>query len=273
MFCIWLHRVYVDIYTLLLNLLYFCFQLQPLLNTRLLFREMTLIRLVTFDVTNTIIRVLGGVGENYSKVAEIYGKVVDARKLDASFKVVFKHHCKLYPNFGVHSGFTPFQWWTDVVVDSFKAAGSDDQDLERIAQHLYVMFSTQTGWEVLPGVESTLTKLKQNGVKLGVISNFDDRLEKILTQLSLTHYFDFILASAVVKKAKPDPDIFHLGYKMADVKPEDALHVGDNATTDYFGAKRAGCHGLLLLDKDKEIPVGVDKACVISNLEQLTEYI
>lgn len=230
------------------------------------------IRLVTFDVTNTIIRVLGGPGKNYANVASIYGKVIDARKLDDSFKEVYKNYSKTYPNFGVHNGLTPFKWWSNVVTESFKKAGSDERNLEQIAQHLYVLFSTLKGWEVLPGAESILKELRQKGIKIGVISNFDDRLEKILTQLALRHYFDFVLASTVVKVAKPDAGIFEIAFKLADAKPEEALHVGDNVFTDFLGAKNAGCKGVLLVPENKQIPDDIDKSCVIRNLSQLSEY-
>ncbi|XP_045211301.2 haloacid dehalogenase-like hydrolase domain-containing protein 3 [Mercenaria mercenaria] len=233
---------------------------------------MSRIRLVTFDVTNTIIRVTKSVGQNYANVARMYGKDVDVTKLNTSFRAVFSNYNKLYPNFGVHNGLTPFKWWSKVVVDSFREAGSDEQHLEQIAQHLYVMFATSKGWEVLPGAEKTLTELKQKGVKLGVISNFDDRLDKILTELALRHYFDFVLASAVVKIAKPDPDLFEMAFKMADVKPEEALHIGDNILTDYVGARNSGCKGVLLVPPDKQIPKDVDSSCVIRNLYQLTDY-
>lgn len=234
---------------------------------------MSPIRLVTFDVTNTIIKVCGSVGHNYSKVAAMYGKTVEPENLNSCFGTVYKRHNDLYRNFGVHNGMTPFKWWANVVVDTFKEAGSDDSQLEQIAQHLYVMFSTQNGWTVLPNAVHTLEKLKQTGVKLGVISNFDDRLDKILTQLALRHYFDFLLASAVVKVAKPDAEIFNMALKIADLKPEEALHVGDNVKTDYFGAKQAGWNYLLLLDKEKQVPDSVEKSTVIHNLDQLTEYL
>jgi REG-2-like HAD superfamily hydrolase len=218
-------------------------------------------------------RVARSVGHNYANVARMYGQDVDAVKLNKSFRTVYKTYNDLYPNFGVHNGLTPFVWWNKVVVDSFKDAGSDRENLDKIAQHLYVMFSTSQGWEILPDAEKTLSNLKGRGLKLGVISNFDDRLEKILTQLALRHYFDFVLASAVVKIAKPDSGIFKMAFNMADVKPEDTLHVGDNVANDFFGAANAGCAGVLFVPPEKDIPEDVNKTHVIRTLYQLTDYI
>ncbi|KAL4219129.1 Haloacid dehalogenase-like hydrolase domain-containing protein 3 [Mactra antiquata] len=233
---------------------------------------MSPIRLVTFDVTNTLIRVLGSVGKNYANVASIYGKTVEPEKLDIAFRAVYKHNIKEFPNFGVHNNLTPFKWWTNVVVETFKAAGSDGKELEQIANHLYIMFSTQTGWEVVPGAINILSLLKQNGVKIGIISNFDDRLEKILAELSLIHYFDFVIASAIVKVAKPEAEIFKMALKKSDVKPEEVIHVGDNVNTDYFGAKDVGLNSVLFLDKDREVPDGVNDSNVIRSLDELPKF-
>lgn len=234
---------------------------------------MSSVRLVTFDVTNTIIRVLGSVGQNYTKVAAMYGKSVDPSRLDACFKQAYKHQMEQYPNFGVNSSLTPTTWWDRVVKDTFRKAGTDEQQLDAISKHLYGHFATRQGWEVLPQAERTLISLKRKGIKLGIVSNFDDRLEKILTELSLMHYFDFVLSSAVVKMQKPDPGIFKMALKLADVKSEEALHVGDNILTDYEGSRAVSMFGVLLWKKDKSIPENVDANYVIYQLQSLLQFI
>ena len=86
---------------------------------------------------------------------------------------------------------------------------------------------------------------------LGVISNFDDRLKPILRSLKIADLFDFTLASYEVGFCKPDPRLviicskfatdhssyacrlFQLALTMAQVRADQATHVGDN----YVGAK------------------------------------
>ena len=47
---------------------------------------------------------------------------------------------------------------------------------KRLATRLFDDFAGSANWEVFPDVEPTLKKIKQAGIVLGVISNFDERL-------------------------------------------------------------------------------------------------
>ena len=234
---------------------------------------MSPVRLITFDVTNTMIRVLGSVGQNYANVAAQYGKTVDATRIDSAFKRQFKLQMVQHPNFGVKSGLTPFKWWTSLVIECFKDAGYDDPSLTQIANHLYVHFATAKGWEVIPGTASVLDHLKDKGIKLGVVSNFDNRLDKILHELSLAHYFDFIIDSVTFGEAKPSRDIFDHALKIGETEASDALHIGDNATNDYHGAINAGMRALLLVNCGKTVLDTVNKDHVIQNLGEVERYL
>ncbi|KAH3778150.1 haloacid dehalogenase-like hydrolase domain-containing protein 3 isoform X2 [Dreissena polymorpha] len=227
---------------------------------------MSPIKLVTFDVTNTIIKILGGVGHNYAKVASLYGKNIDALTIDKSFRVVYKRNAEMYPNFGVNHGLTASKWWDKVVTETLTESGSDHENLDKIAKHLFLHFSTNQGWEVVEDAVETLSKLKAAGMQLGVISNFDERLEKILMQLALRHFFDFVICSATARFAKPDAGIFHLALEKAGVKACDAVHIGDHVVNDYNGSMNVGINGILYASSIKNIPENIDKSHIVSSL-------
>lgn len=231
--------------------------------------QMSSIRLITFDVTNTMIRVLGSVGRNYANVTAQYGGNVDASKIDAVFRNQYKLQMSRYPNFGVKSGITPFKWWNNLVIECFKDAGYDGPSLTQIANHLYIHFASSKGWEIIPGTVDALDSLKSRGLRLGVISNFDNRLEKILHELSLAHYFDFIIDSATFGDAKPSRAVFDHALQIAQTEAVAALHVGDNEKNDYHGAINAGMNAVLLLEESKTVPESVDAKRVIRNLGEL----
>ena len=52
---------------------------------------------------------------------------------------------------------------------------------------------------------------------LGVVSNFDDRLERTLLAHRLRHYFDFIVTSVSARSEKPEAAIFHTALHIAKV--------------------------------------------------------
>ena len=92
----------------------------------------------------------------------------------------------------------------------------------------------------------TLKKLTEwrdmgGGPKLGIISNFDDRLHSILNQLGLGESFDFILTSYESACEKPDRGIFDEALKRAQcTDPSLAYHVGNSIDIDAVGAITAG---------------------------------
>ena len=92
----------------------------------------------------------------------------------------------------------------------------------------------------------TLKKLTEwrdmgGGPKLGIISNFDDRLHSILGQLELAESFDFILTSYESACEKPDRGMFDEALKRAQCSdPSLAYHVGNSIDIDAVGAITAG---------------------------------
>lgn len=214
-------------------------------------------RLITFDATNTLLRFRESVGHAYSGVAHMYGVSSDPKRLNASFKTEWKKMIAEQPNFGCKSGLTSQQWWSELVRRTFLLSGceaANDSLMTVIADHLYETYKTSNCWTPNNGTAEILETLKTSGHKLGVISNTDERLDCILTQLKLRHYFDFVIASSVVEVEKPSKDIFSLALLYAGkeqlVKPEDALHVGDSVELDYLAAKAAGWSALLLVNQD-----------------------
>lgn len=93
-------------------------------------------------------------------------------------------------------------------------------------------------------------------LKLGVISNFDSRLDALLQNMKLNEYFDFVLSSYQAGYEKPDREIFLKAMKesgLKDLKPYECLHIGDTPVTDYLGAKKAGWFSILIHDKSPDV--------------------
>jgi HAD superfamily hydrolase (TIGR01549 family) len=91
-----------------------------------------------------------------------------------------------------------------------------------------------------PWVEETLTRLRDEGYRMSVISNADGRVRAGFEALSLDRYFEHIFDSHVVGFAKPDPRLFRHALSEAGVEPPGALYVGDLYYVDVLGANRTG---------------------------------
>jgi len=116
-------------------------------------------------------------------------------------------------------------------------------------------------FRALPGARETLAALKERGVRLGVVSNWDYRLAQALEETKLLPFFDFVLSSAQARSEKPGREIFERGVEMArrfvpNLKARDCFYVGDHYEKDVLGARSAGLRPLWLVAKERDVPSG-----------------
>ncbi|RAL48650.1 hypothetical protein DM860_000970 [Cuscuta australis] len=103
-------------------------------------------------------------------------------------------------------------------------------------EELYNYYATNEAWHLCdPNAERVFKALRNAGVKLGVVSNFDTRLRPLLRALNCNHWFDAVAVSAEVEAEKPNPTIFLKACEYLGVNPEDAVHVGDDRRNDVWG--------------------------------------
>jgi len=101
-------------------------------------------------------------------------------------------------------------------------------------------------WKAFPETKMALERIRARDFKLGVISNATDLTKRVLDNLDLTQYFDFVLVSEEVGCRKPNPEIFRLAARKGRTSPNRALHIGDKLAVDVIGASRAGMNAILL---------------------------
>jgi HAD superfamily hydrolase (TIGR01549 family) len=101
---------------------------------------------------------------------------------------------------------------------------------------------TQTRWKVEPDAVPMLAELKDQGYRLGLISNAgdDDDVQVLVDQAQLRPYFDTIVTSAALGIRKPNPRIFHEVLAPWGIPPARAAMVGDTLGADVLGAQNAG---------------------------------
>ena len=100
--------------------------------------------------------------------------------------------------------------------------------------------------DVLPAMDL----LKQQGLTLGLISNMNVAGSELADSMGLTPYMDLAVTSGEVGVEKPHPPIFHEALRRAGVDAEDAVHVGDQLSSDVGGARNVGIQPILL-DRDR----------------------
>ena len=105
-----------------------------------------------------------------------------------------------------------------------------------------------------------LTKLKENGYLLGVVTNKGYPLTIYSLEIcGIKHLFDVVISADDVKIPKPDPTgIYDALNKLGIKDKKDCLYIGDN-DIDYITASNAGVDALLVTWGPRKINV-LDKA-------------
>ena len=195
---------------------------------------------VTFDAGGTLIEPWPSVGEVYAFVAREFGIDCSAARLNAQFANAWTTR-------------TGFKYsrdeWHDVVRHSFLGVSDVSREL---FDAIYERFARADAWLIYDDVIPTLQNLEQLGLKLAVISNWDDRLIPLLEKLGLATYFDEIIVSAVHGAHKPDVSIFQHAAERLSVPIDCLLHIGDSSHEDVDGATSAGAPALRIRRSGKE---------------------
>ena len=116
-------------------------------------------------------------------------------------------------------------------------------DFEELTQFWFQQFGLSA--VAMPGANSLLAELKQQGYKLAVVSNGGHATRlTILQGLGFSHYFDEIISSELVGMSKPNPEIFLHTSRQLDIAPQHCLFIGDHPVNDIQGATEAGMQAL-----------------------------
>ena len=112
-------------------------------------------------------------------------------------------------------------------------------------EELWEIFARGEHWRLADGAKDTLSKLKERGYRLAVLSNNDSRLRSVLKDLAIDFLFEKIFISSEMGVEKPEAEIFRKVEKSFSKKPSSFLHIGDSYSRDFEGASHAGWDALL----------------------------
>lgn len=112
------------------------------------------------------------------------------------------------------------------------------ESLAEIKNTYYVkMIDCLTPNNLLPGVLSFLSKLKQRKIKMCLCSSSKNAIT-ILDKLGIGQFFEAIVTGDDIQRAKPDPEIFQIGSQRLHVSPSQCV-VFEDAISGIEAAKAA----------------------------------
>lgn len=191
------------------------------------------IKAVTFDVGGTLIEPWPSVGHVYSEVAARHGVNIPADTLNARFRSAWSSRKSFE-----HSR----TGWEELVDEVF--FGICEPPRGTFFGELYDRFSEPDAWRIFDDVVPALDVLASHGLRLAVISNWDERLRGLLRVLELDRHFEAFAISCEIGFPKPSPVIFDQAAIKLGLPANAILHVGDSARMDVAGATAAGLHAV-----------------------------
>jgi putative hydrolase of the HAD superfamily len=216
---------------------------------------------VTFDVTHTLLA-CPRLGEIYSQTLARHGITVPAAEAARVVSEVWQEFaCAARPDrdrFGAHPEGSR-GWWRDFLI-RFCEHIEAPAPSRFAAAELYQNFARGEAWEVYPEVPAVLDGLRARGLRLGVISNWDERLPGILAERDLARRFDVVVVSSAVGVEKPDARIFTAALAALGVPAAAVLHVGDRQLEDAEGAAAVGMRSLLVPRRPWQPAAGARRA-------------
>lgn len=207
-------------------------------------------KVIFLDAFQTIFNLKVGVGQVYQHIAYQFNVETTAQVLEKNFaKNLKKFPALAFPGSDKKTiKQKEYQWWYDLVKKTFIDSQYYGQftDFAAFFEQLYNYFLTLEPWFVYDDVIPALNYWHSCGISLGIISNFDSRLEKILLMLNLADYFETVTISSYSNAAKPQPEIFLAALAKHNCQPQEAWHIGDSLEADYYGAKQVGITPFLI---------------------------
>ena len=133
-----------------------------------------------------------------------------------------------------------------------------------------------------PWIKETLDALRDQGMKLGLISNIISlsAAPHFLKEYGVRDYMDCMVLSSAAGIRKPSAEIFRIAERELGLGPEELAYVGDTLSRDVKGVRNAGWRLMIQIKnpgaakRDKGLEhAGLRPDYLIEGLEEIPEII
>ncbi len=124
------------------------------------------------------------------------------------------------------------------------------------------------------GVDELLTFLKERGLKIALATSSKERtVRREIEEAGLLSYFDAIVCGDMIRRSKPEPDIYLKACECLQVEPENACAVEDSFN-GVRSATRAGLSCIMVPDiKQPDEEMRELACCILPSLLEVKEYL
>jgi len=194
------------------------------------------IKLVIFDAEGTFIKIHPPVGEFYAKLFKEVGICLDSDLLQARvkevYRLVFDRNLRNH-RWNAELCYKAWRSFFEILFKDYRFEPWFDSLFEKA----YHYFGTKDCVVPIPGFEEFAKRLRADGLKLCVLSNWDGRLHSVLAGWGLDRLFDRVYTGCEIGYLKPHEASFLHVLSDFKVEPEEAVMIGDSLEDDIEPAK------------------------------------
>jgi len=198
-------------------------------------------------------------------------RLIEARRVTVDEPTLSRYEAlaRREVNHQVHRGGSTGGAWRDYFHIILGRAGVNGDIQPAVIDSLWEAHQRFGLWTVaIEGAPELVRTLKNQGYRLGVVSNAEGRVEQDLNAAGYSGLFETVVDSHHVGVEKPDPRIFEFALERMGVPADTAVFLGDVPAVDVAGAEAAGLTPLLL-DRHELYPeVHVPRLRHIRELEE-----
>ncbi|MGV8082944.1 MAG: HAD family hydrolase [Coriobacteriia bacterium] len=224
---------------------------------------------VFFDVGNTLLRPHPSVAEVCREILADDGYAIGIDAIEPLMPLVDAYYEERYredDNFWASTE-AASEVWVGMYSLLCRELGIAE-DSEKIALRVYDAFGDAKRWAPYDDVWPAFERLRGRGLRIGLISNWDDRLASIVEGLGMGEFVETTVCSAAVGLSKPDPRIFELACERMGVSPQRCAHVGDHQYADVMGARLVGMQPVLI---DRNLRASMPAEQMVATLDDLDQ--
>ncbi|NJE05858.1 HAD family hydrolase [Thermococcus sp. M36] len=130
---------------------------------------------------------------------------------------------------------------------------------------------------VLPGAKEALEGVRRKGLKVTVTGNVmfwpGSYTRLLLERFGLMNYIDKTFFADEVLAYKPMKEMFEKPLRVFNVKPSEAIHIGDTYAEDFEGALRAGVWAVWINPEAEEIRKIHERGFEVPGVEGILEVL
>jgi putative hydrolase of the HAD superfamily len=202
------------------------------------------LRAVLFDVDFTLVKPGPDLGPGgYVRLAEKYGLHLDTARYPearAAALANVERHPELRHDEEMWFAFT------ELII---RGMGGDAPAARDLAIEMTKLWERSENFDLYDDVLPVMAKLRERGLKLGLVSNGGREISELVTHHALE--VDCAIASRAHGWIKPHESIFRAALEVLEVEAGEAAMVGDSVEDDVEGAIAVGMTAFLIDREDR----------------------